>query len=67
MTNYDLLSDEAMLMLAKGIDNPLIQSMARALENVMQITEERKRHARLQPGKTPVHGSPQADGDIQYS
>ena len=44
MTNYDSLSDEEMLMLAKGIDNPLIQSMARALENVMQITEERKRN-----------------------
>ena len=57
MTNYESLSDDEALLLAKGIDNPLIQSMARALENVMQITEERKRYARLQdrPGKTPIH------------
>ena len=57
MTNYDSLSDEAMLMLAKGIDNPLIQSMARALENVMQITEERKRNAVLSTYKSSVNGA----------
>ena len=45
MTNYEPLSDDEALLLAKGIDNPLIQSMARLLDNVMQITEERKRNA----------------------
>ena len=64
MIELDSLSDDEALLLAKGIDNPLIQSMARLLDNVMQITEERKRYARLRPDQTVIHGTPQTNGNI---